>query len=63
MSRKIIMDNKAVASRVDMLGMMVADTCKYSPNDSITWDLNQATIALQHAFDLLMMEEKGDEPV
>ena len=48
------MDNKVVAARVDMLGMMVADTCKYSPNDSITWDLNQATIALQHAFDQLM---------
>lgn len=63
MSRKIIMDNKAVASRVDMLGMMVADTCKYSPNDSVTWDLNQATIALQHAFDLLMKEEKADESV
>ena len=57
------MDNKAVASRVDMLGMMVADTCKYSPNDSVTWDLNQATIALQHAFDLLMKEEKADESV
>lgn len=63
MSRKIIMDNRAVASRVDMLGMMVADTCKYSPNDSVTWDLNQATIALQHAFDLLMKEEKADESV
>ena len=47
------MDNKAVAARIDILGMMVADTCKYSPNDSVTWDLNQATIALQHAFDQL----------
>lgn len=56
--RKIVMDNKAVAARIDMLGMMVADTCKYSPNDEVTWDLNQATIALQHAFDLLM---KGGE--
>lgn len=54
MSRKLVMDNKVVAARVDMLGMMVADTCKYSPNDSVTWDLNQATIALQHAFDQLM---------
>ena len=53
MSRKLVMDNKAVAARVDMLGMMVADTCKYSPSDSVTWDLNQATIALQHAFDQL----------
>lgn len=56
--RKIVMDDKAVATRIDMLGMMVADTCKYSPNDEVTWDLNQATIALQHAFDLLM---KGGE--
>ena len=54
MNRKLVMDNKAVATRVDMLGMMVADTCKYSPNDSVTWDLNQAIIALQHAFDQLM---------
>ena len=46
MSRKLVMDNKAVAARVDMLGMMVADTGKYSPNDSVTWDLNQAIIAL-----------------
>lgn len=60
MSREIIMDNKAIASRVDMLGMMVADTCKYSPNDSVTWDLNQATIALQHAFDLLMKGEENE---
>lgn len=52
------MDNKAVAARVDMLGMMVADTCKYSPNDSVTWDLNQACIALQHAFDQLMGGEE-----
>lgn len=58
MSRKLVMNNKAVAARVDMLGMMVADTCKYSPNDSITWDLNQATIALQHAFDQLMEGEE-----
>ena len=58
MTRKLVMDNKAVASRVDMLGMMVADTCKYSPNDSITWDLNQATIALQHAFYQLMEGEE-----
>lgn len=54
MSTKLVMDNKVVAARIDMLGTMVADTCKYSPNDSITWDLNQATIALQHAFDQLM---------
>lgn len=54
MSRKLVMDNKVVAARIDMLGTMVADTCKYSPNESITWDLNQATIALQHAFDQLM---------
>lgn len=53
MSRKLVMDNRVLAARVDMLGMMVADTCKYSPNDNITWDLNQATIALQHAFDQL----------
>ena len=58
MSRKLVMDNKAVASRIDMLGMMVADTNKYSPNDSVTWDLNQATIALQHAFDQLMGSEE-----
>jgi hypothetical protein len=58
MSRKLVMDNKAVAARVDMLGMMVADTCKYSPNDSVTWDLNQACIALQHAFDQLMGGEE-----
>ena len=57
-SRKLKMDNKAVAARIDMLGMMVADTCKYSPNDSITWDLNQATIALQHAFDQLTRGEE-----
>lgn len=59
MSRKLEMDNKVVAARIDMLGMMVADTCKYSPNDSITWDLNQATIALQHAFDQLIGDENG----
>lgn len=58
MSRKLVMDDKAVAARIDMLGMMVADTCKYSPNDSVTWDLNQATIALQHAFDQLMRGEE-----
>lgn len=58
MSRKLEMDNKVVAARIDMLGMMVADTCKYSPNDSITWDLNQATIALLHAFDQLMGGEE-----
>lgn len=57
MSRELVMDNKALAARVDMLGMMVADTCKYSPNDAVTWDLNQATIALQHAFDILMEGE------
>ena len=56
--REIVMDNKAVAARIDMLGMMVSDTGKYSPNDEVTWDLNQAIIALQHAFDLLM---KGEE--
>ena len=60
MSRKLVMDSKAVAARVDMLGMMVADTCKYSPNDSITWDLNQATIALQHAFNQLI-DAGGEE--
>lgn len=58
MSRTLVMDNKTVAARVDMLGMMVADTCKYSPNDSIIYDLNQATIALQHAFDQLMGGEE-----
>lgn len=60
MSRTITMDNKAVASRVDMLGMMVADTAKYSPNNDVTYDLNQATIALEHAFDLLMKEVKNE---
>lgn len=59
MSREITGNSAIVAARIDMLGMMVADTCKYSPNDDITWDLNQATIALQHAFDILM--EGGEE--
>lgn len=58
MSRKLIMGNKVVAARIDMLGAMVADTCKYSPNDSITWDLNQATIALQHAFNQLVGDKE-----
>lgn len=58
MSRKLVMGNKEVAARVDMLGMMVADTCKYSLNDDVIWDLNQATIALQHAFDQLMGGEE-----
>lgn len=31
---------------------------EYWPNDSVTWDLNQAYIALQHAFDQLMGGEK-----
>lgn len=61
MKRELEMDNKVVATRIDMLGTMVADTCKYSPNDSITWDLNQATIALQHAFDQLIGGEDGQE--
>ena len=60
MSRKLVMDNKVVAARIDMLGMMVADTNKYSPNDEVTYDLNQATIALLHAFDLLMKEEENE---
>ena len=59
MSKKITGNSAIVAARIDMLGMMVADTCKYSPNDAVTWDLNQATIALQHAFDMLM--ERGKE--
>ena len=57
MSKPLIIDDKALAVMVDMAGRMVADVNQeVKGNDNVTWDLNQATIALQHAYDLLTKE-------
>ena len=50
MKKTLVMDNKVLMARIDLLGLGVADTAKYIENDKVLWSINQATIALQDAY-------------
>lgn len=58
MSKPLTMDNKVLMSRIDLLGLGVADTAKYIQDDDIMWSMNQATIALQDAYRRLERKEE-----
>lgn len=60
--RRLVMDNKILLARIDLLGMGVADTAKYARGDNdLVWTLNQATVALEEAYRKLANKVKEDE--
>lgn len=60
--RRLVMDNKILLARIDLLGMGVADTAKYVKDDNdLLWTINQATIALDEAYRKLANKVKEDE--
>lgn len=59
--RRLVMDNKTLMARVDLLGMGVVDTAKYAKgDDDLVWTLNQATIALDEAYRKLANKVKEE---